>query len=814
MEAFAALGLAANIAQFLELGAKIFKNAKEIKDAGSTVSTSHLATLAADIDDLSSGIRHQYTSLLPNSHSEEKALCDLASRCSEAADDLTAVLKSTIQSSSKKTTWDSTVAALRMIWHQDRINALGERLSEYRGQLTLRLLMVLNKQQSRGLESVRDDIVEVISVNIRDLVAAVGQGKDETIAAIFKTRSGSSTAISRPAGLNPTKDDSLRTSITYTHDTEATGSGSADVARFQTVTGIENYGQKIMDALHFRGISERRSTILPAHEETFEWVWDDSSHPDVKDVKWDPLGTWLRESNPAKGMCYWTSGKAGSGKSSLLKYAQQDPRLAAYLRDWAGSAQLVISSFYFWYAGTDLQKSHAGLLRALLLDVLNSRPDMAAVLFPDICRAIISGRLEGFLELSLWELKAAFSNLVRSVPHDMRIFFIVDGIDEYVGDYNELCKLLLEATASTSVKALVSSRPISACCDRFRHCPSLRMQDLTRHDIQRYVTDNLGNHHLMTKMEKIEPGVTIKIVDEVVDRASGVFLWIVLVVRNLVLRLQNYDSSATLLKEVARLPPDLEKLYGHMLSSMSKENQILGSKFLQMLLRHMEIGCNYPFTLLQLSFAEENDYEACLKTPFKALAAEVSEWRCEATAGRLRASCCGLCEVQNSPGQSEPWVGFFHRTVVEFLQLDGVWEKVTLLTSNPSLTHSSYFEFDADLALVSSSVAELKAMALQPWHRKGPDKSSDIFLRMLRMLGYEKHLNERVRLAYHDRYLNEMRRAVTYHWHNPEIFPSPEQEAAAFCNKKTGKTPVRELIVNLKGTGQYNVATKPVRVEL
>jgi hypothetical protein len=78
MEAFAALGLAANIAQFIELGAKIFKDAKEIKDAGSTVSTSHLATLASDMKSLSSSLRNQYRNLAAQAVAEEKACFDTA----------------------------------------------------------------------------------------------------------------------------------------------------------------------------------------------------------------------------------------------------------------------------------------------------------------------------------------------------------------------------------------------------------------------------------------------------------------------------------------------------------------------------------------------------------------------------------------------------------------------------------------------------------------------------------------------------------------------------------------------------------------
>lgn len=677
----------------------------------------------------------------------------------------------------KKRKWDTVLTAIRTVWHSGRVDTMGQRLSDYRSQLTLRLLVVLNthfRQQKQGLESIRDEIVEVISVNCRDLMSAINPEANQAVAAIFKTRGGTSSAISRPSestsgkGLNKAENGQLlRTSITY-----LTGGnkGQPESADFSTSHDVSDYTQMIIDALHFRGITERRASILEAHSATFEWIWENSSRPHSKAPKarWDPLGPWLasRGSDPTQSRCYWVSGKAGSGKSSLMKYLQEDPRLDAHLEKWAGDKQLVLSSFYFWYAGTELQKSHAGLLRGLLLDILQRRRELAPVLFPDICRSIITGELSGRLDLTHTELRAAFSTLVRSVPQDMRICFLIDGIDEYTGDPNDICQLFLEATTNTSIKAIVSSRPIPACHDRFQLCPGLRLHDLTHNDIFRYVTDNLGTHRLMAAMERAEPGVKAEVVNKVTDRASGVFLWVVIVVKNLILRLQHYDTKTALLEEIEKLPPDLEKLYDHMLGGVDERSKALASRFLQLMLRSTEMGEPYSFTLLQLSYAVENDnYTACLQDTPKPLSNEALEWRCEATAGRLRSHCCGLCEVYEAPEQS---VRFIHRTVVEFLQINVVWESVTAITSAT--------KFDVDLALLSSSVSELKAMPTRPCTSK---PNHFVLDRMLRMVNYETHLSREARAAFHGKYLPEMRRALWFHQHNPELFSTPAQQVAA-----------------------------------
>ena len=54
---------------------------------------------------------------------------------------------------------------------------------------------------------------------------------------------------------------------------------------------------------------------------------------------------------------FWVSGKAGSGKSTLMKYLKSDPDTESNLWAWANGPKLVTASYFFWNAGTDMQKS-------------------------------------------------------------------------------------------------------------------------------------------------------------------------------------------------------------------------------------------------------------------------------------------------------------------------------------------------------------------------------------------------------------------------------------------------------------------------
>jgi hypothetical protein len=138
----------------------------------------------------------------------------------------------------------------------------------------------------------------------------------------------------------------------------------------------------------------------------------------------------------------------------------------------------------------------------------------------------------------------------------------------------------------------------------------------------------------------------------------------------------------------------------------------------------------------------------------------------------MRSQCCGLIEVQDPASQFEKskgvnTVGFLHRTVVEFLQTDTVWSQLVSLTAGT--------KFDVDLALLSSSLAEMKAKPIQPL---GSPQLASALLIMFRMLTYERYM-ENARDIFHHTYLPELRNTMGHHWHNNTLFNSPLVEMAA-----------------------------------
>lgn len=72
---------------------------------------------------------------------------------------------------------------------------------------------------------------------------------------------------------------------------------------------------------------------------TLEWVLN----PPLK-TQWSDIPPWLQGS----GGLYWVSGKAGSGKSTLMKWLIEEGRTTKLLELWAGNKRLLIADCFLW----------------------------------------------------------------------------------------------------------------------------------------------------------------------------------------------------------------------------------------------------------------------------------------------------------------------------------------------------------------------------------------------------------------------------------------------------------------------------------
>jgi hypothetical protein len=69
--------------------------------------------------------------------------------------------------------------------------------------------------------------------------------------------------------------------------------------------------------------------------------------------------------------------------------------------------------------------------------------------------------------------------------------------------------------------------------------PSLKMEDLTKADIEMYIEGRLGKNLAMQDLRRLEPESVVKLMGEIGERAKGVFLWVVFVVEQLLVTVRD-----------------------------------------------------------------------------------------------------------------------------------------------------------------------------------------------------------------------------------------------------------------------------------
>jgi hypothetical protein len=210
--------------------------------------------------------------------------------------------------------------------------------------------------------------------------------------------------------------------------------------------------------------------------------------------------------------------------------------------------QLFTASFFFWNSGFPMQKSQAGLLQSLLYQVLRACPS----LIMEVCPSKAPGEP--------WKRRELFEALNKVSKQNIlpaKFCFFVDGLDEYEGDNEDIIALLQDLAASLSVKICVSSRPWNAFLDAFDNSEwKLALEDLTRNDMRKYVYTILVQNEAYYKMSKDDPRYET-LVPQIARKAQGVWLWVYLVVRDLLRDLKGEEEFPLLQHRLDSFPNEV-----------------------------------------------------------------------------------------------------------------------------------------------------------------------------------------------------------------------------------------------------------------
>lgn len=348
-----------------------------------------------------------------------------------------------------------------------------------------------------------------------------------------------------------------------------------------TTASVVAKDQKILNSLYDPSLMNRYFTVDEEYEDTFHWIFDNLDHG------------FPRRLESGSGV-YWITGKAGSGKSTLMKFILDNPRTEEIPRGWAGDSDLLLINHFFWAAGAELQKSYDGLIRSLLFQILRRRP----ALIQKLC----SRRIEGdeFTRQEPWtfpELSRIFQSLTEDGTLDAYVCIFGDGLDEYDGTPTDVIKILKELASYPNFKLCASSRPWPVFKKEFgQSIEQLRMEDLTRNDIEKYVKGRLSEDRFCRQILGDDFEYEFGIVWQITDSAEGVFLWVRYVVNMLLRGTANEPTVSDLGNLVRTYPHGLDSLYERMLQMALKSYPQEAAELLQVLTTFNDHTCAFvPF---------------------------------------------------------------------------------------------------------------------------------------------------------------------------------------------------------------------------
>ena len=306
------------------------------------------------------------------------------------------------------------------------------------------------------------------------------------------------------------------------------------------VTYPENTKTTCLQSLSFPNIDSRRHNITSAHQNTCDWLFATAQFQ-----QWQN-----RDDLESYNGVLWIKGKPGAGKSTLVKHA-----LLHYQESFPGHA---IAAYFFNARGDALEKSPLGMFRSLLYQLLEDNPQACNCFIP-----LFLDKQKKHGTHWTWYLGELKSFLLEMIRHQSQpTVLFVDALDECNESEVRDVVSYLEMLSS----AAIGSETSLSICLSSRHYPTISMRKMlelvveTRaehdRDIAIYVQDKLK-----MRDEHIE--------SELLRKAAGVFMWIILVTEMLN---QAFDEGRirAMQRKLREVPGDLDEVFQTLLE---KDNQ-------------------------------------------------------------------------------------------------------------------------------------------------------------------------------------------------------------------------------------------------
>ena len=455
--------------------------------------------------------------------------------------------------------------------------------------------------------------------------------------------------------------------------------------------------------------------VKDAFHGTFSWLFGE-------EISFVP---WLSDFGRQMGPIFWIQGKPGSGKSTLMKYIIENDGTLKALRLNEAKEWIKIS-FFASDRGSYVQKSIGGLLKEIIYQLcLNVPVALEIIMGKHLVQShgqssSGSGRSlkETYFKQSMTDSKDLIRHFFHSWHHlrtvdDMiatilaifndpkacvNIVLFIDGLDEFSDDHRQLIEVLQklvadENTRHHTIKLCLSSRPEASFKFAFGSCPGVSIHDYTRSDIELFAYGRMRSTFLNLDEEPDTLSELRHLIFEMTDKANGVFIWVRLVVDELIDRLSDGCSISELRKVLSHIPEELEDLYKRIIARQKKGYAYESYIMIQALLRARH----------RLNIKDINAITDVMSLN------RIEEMSSQSMKRRLASRCGGLIETIDASDNLQ----FLHQTVKAFFEDDRNIHAIFGNRIEAPLEDGLifYLKFSIHIA----SVAPIKQVEAYPW---------------------------------------------------------------------------------------------------
>ncbi|KAK3360460.1 hypothetical protein B0T25DRAFT_535690 [Lasiosphaeria hispida] len=436
-------------------------------------------------------------------------------------------------------------------------------------------------------------------------------------------------------------------------------------------------------SLHVSETSFRLRDIQGRHELTFEWIFSDRSIGFTE---------WLK----GAGKVFWISGKPGCGKSTIMKLVRNDNRTQKLImgshKSFLHSGVVGMADFFFHDRGSTVQKSIEGMLSRILYQLLEDTiPFSVAELMLPIWERLSSGSRRADRTWTLDSLRQALDVVLTQQRTPILLLLFLDALDEFDGEPQVIADFVQDLTrprvgSCTEIKVCCSSRPWNVFRDTFSDLAGCRVHEHTRHDIQLYIDGrfeaNLRMREMMARGSRGSKKTVQTLKTTLSERAEGVFVWVRLVVDELLRACTDGSIPEELLELLSSIPADLDKTYQRLIDRIPLEYRFESYVFFEVVMRNQYLFGLRDLGLTMLCALGKSPAESAEKLPSDPF----SEDFLAATRRRLQSRCGGMLEVLE-----DTTVQFMHQTAKEFFSRPGTSEAI--LQHEPKLCVENGFSF-------------------------------------------------------------------------------------------------------------------------